>query len=246
MFTEKDKGPAPRKRGRPPGRSSRGHAVRRRLYEESIKLIAARGYEATTLRDIGRQAGVSPALLYRYFPGKRAVLLALYEELSAEFAERARAMPAGVWRKRFLFALRTSLAVLEPHQPTIAALVPTLVGDASQGVFAQATAFSRLRVQSAFESAVAGASDAPPGEDARALGRLLYLVHLLVILWWALDRSRGRRATEGLLALGARLLHPAALALRLRRVRSLVRAADELLRQGLLGESAPPDETIRP
>jgi len=212
--------------------------VRQQLYHQSIRLFAARGYEATTLREIATKAGVSPGLLYRYFPSKRAVLLALYEELSAEYALRAAAMPAGAWRERFLFALRTSLAVLAPHRPAIAALVPVLVGDPGEGVFAASTAFSRRRVQSTFEEAVAGSSDAPPGPDARALGRILYLAHLAILLWWALDRSPGQRATDGLMALGAGLLPAVAMALRLGRVRRLVRTGDELLREGLFGEPA--------
>jgi len=236
MFTENSKPVETRRRGRPSGRTPRGHAARRRLYHQSIKLFAARGYEATTLREIATEAGVSPALLYRYFPSKRAVLLTLYEELSAEYARRAMAMPAGTWRERFRFALRTSLAVLAPHRATIAALVPVLVGDPSDGVFADSTAFSRRRVQSTFEEAVAGSIDAPPGSDARALGRILYLAHLAILLWWALDRSPGQRATDRLVALAARLLPAAALALRLRRVRRLTRLGDELLREGLFGE----------
>ena len=54
--------------------------MRDTLYAAALRLIAKRGYEAATLRDIAAEAGVSPALLYRYFPGKHAVVLALYEE----------------------------------------------------------------------------------------------------------------------------------------------------------------------
>src|SRR5262245_1388911 len=113
---------SPRRRGRPPGRTARGHDARRRLYEAAIRLIAARGYEQATLRDIAKRARVSPGLLYRYFPGKRAVVLALYDDLSATYARRVRHMPPGSWSERFLFALRTSLDVLRPHRKTLAGL----------------------------------------------------------------------------------------------------------------------------
>jgi AcrR family transcriptional regulator len=212
--------------------------VRQRLYHESLRLIRERGYEGTTLRDIGRRAQASPALLYRYFPSKRAILLALYDDLSADFRERAAAMPGGAWRTRFLFALHTSLAVLAPQRPTIAALVPILVGGAPDGVFAESTSFSRRRVQAVFEQAVSGARDAPRGDDGPALGRLLYLAHLLVLLLWALDRSREQRATKGLLALATPLLPAVGLALGLPRVRRLVRSVDDALREGLIGDSA--------
>src|SRR5918998_1114204 len=106
MFTQSVK---PRKRGRPPGRTPQGAAARDRLYATSIQMIATRGYEATTLRDIAKEAGVSVGLLYRYFPSKQAVVVALYDELSSEYARQAADMPTGRWRDRFLFALRTSL-----------------------------------------------------------------------------------------------------------------------------------------
>ena len=235
MFTQNVK---PRKRGRPPGQTSQGAAARDRLYATAIQLIGARGYEATTLRDIAKEADVSVGLLYRYFPSKQAVVIALYDELSTEYAREAETMPAGKWRDRFLFALNTSLAVLEPHQPALRALTPVLVGDPEEGIFAPATTFSRLRVQQVFEDAVAGASDAPGQPLGQALGRLLYLIHLTVLLWWLLDKSAGRRATAALVALTRQLLPSAALALRVPAVRRFVLSVDELVREALFGAPA--------
>ena len=63
------------------------------------RLIADRGYEATTLRDIAKEADVSVGLLYRYFPGKQAIVIALYDQLSAEYARQAADMPSGKWRE---------------------------------------------------------------------------------------------------------------------------------------------------
>src|SRR5688500_13087984 len=113
MFTKNVK---PRKRGRPAGATAQGTAARDRLYAAATQLIASRGYEATTLRDIAKEARVSVGLLYRYFPSKQAVVIALYDELSSEYARRTAGMPPGRWRDRFLFALKISLEVLEPHQ----------------------------------------------------------------------------------------------------------------------------------
>ena len=148
--------PNRRGRGRPRGRTPHGVAARLSLYKTAIALIAERGYEATTLRDVADQAGVSVGLLYRYVPSKRAVILALYDELSAKYASRAAEMKIGKWRDRFMFALSTSLQVLSPHRSTLAALVPVLIGDANEGLFTPATAFSRQRVHKVFHDAVVG------------------------------------------------------------------------------------------
>jgi AcrR family transcriptional regulator len=232
MFTENSK---PRGRGRPTGRTAEGDAARRRLYDAAIALIGERGYEAATLRDVATRAGVSAGLLYRYFPNKRAVVLALYEELSDRFAQEAAPLPRGKWRDRFIHALRLSLAVLGPHRVTLRALAPIMVGDAEEGVFARRTALSRRRVQAVFESAVAGSTDAPTETLAAAIGRLLYLLHLAVILWWLLDKSKGQRATQALVALLGQVLPSAALTLRLPPVRRFVQSADALFQEALLG-----------
>jgi AcrR family transcriptional regulator len=236
MFTKIDK---PRKRGRPPGRTAGGEATRQRLYETAIALIDERGYEGATLRDVATKAGVSPALLYRYFPNKRAVVLALYDQLSEAFAQQAVDMPRGRWRERFAFALETSLQTLGPHRVTLRALAPIMVGDAEEGVFAQNTAFSRERVQAIFQDAVFGSTDAPKHPLDDSLARLLYLAHLGVILWWLLDRSQGQAATRALVALIRQMLPSAALALRLGPVRGFVRSADALFREGLLEPHVP-------
>ncbi len=208
--------------------------MRRRLYEAAIALIGERGYEGATLREVAERIGASPALLYRYFPGKRAVVLALYDELSEAFAREAVAMPEGRWRERFVFALELSLRILGPHRVSLRALTPTMVGDAEEGVFAERTSFSRLRVQGVFAAAVGGATDGPKKEVSDALGHLLYLGHLGVILWWLLDRSPEQRATRGLIDLIRQILPTLALALRLPLTRRFVRSANLLFQEGLL------------
>jgi len=165
-------------------------------------------------------------------------VLALYDELSAEYATRAASLRPGTWRDRFVFALETSLDVLGPHRNTLSALVPVLVGDADEGLFAPRTAFSRLRVQSVFVQAVVGASDPPRGHVAPALGRLLYLVHLAVLLWWLLDKSPGQRATYALVRLLERALRMAAPVLRMPGVSGLVTAADALVQDALFGDTS--------
>jgi len=240
MFTQNVK---PRKRGRPAGPTVQGALAKDRLYATAMRLIAQRGYEATTLRDIATEAGVSVGLLYRYFPSKQAVVIALYDELSAEYARQAAGMPSGRWRDRFIFALTTSLDVLKPHQMALRALTPVLVGDPDEGIFSASTAFSRLRVQRVFEEAVTEASDAPRQPLAEALGRLLYLVHLAVLLWWLLDKSTHQRATSALVTFTQQLLPSAALALRVTPVRRFVVSVDELIREALFGNESPAEGT---
>jgi hypothetical protein len=82
-----------------------------------------------------------------------------------------------------------------------------------------------------FERVVTESSDAPKQPLAEALGRLLYLVHLAVLLWWLLDKSPNQRATAALVSLTQQLLPSAGLALRVPPVRKFVTSVDELVRE---------------
>jgi AcrR family transcriptional regulator len=225
-----------RRRGRPAGTTPQGQEMRQRLYETATRLISKHGYDSTTLRNVADKAGVSVGLLYKYFPNKRAVVIELYDRLSTEFVSKVAEARPGKWRDRFIFALKTSLDVLGPHRSTLAALIPVLVGDPSEGIFSPITALSRLRVENIFHEAVTEATDAPATKLAASLGRLLYLLHLSVIMWWLLDRSPKQRATQGLIALLQRMLPSAALALRFPPFPSFVISGDALLQDALLSD----------
>jgi AcrR family transcriptional regulator len=54
-------------------------ASRQALLEAAGELFEARGYDATTVRDIGERARVDPALIARYFGGKEGLYLATFE-----------------------------------------------------------------------------------------------------------------------------------------------------------------------
>ena len=111
-------------------------------------------------------------------------------------------------------------------------LFSTDIGDA--WLLAPATAFSRERVQKVFHEAVSGATDAPLAEAVAPLTDLLYLAHLVIILWWLLDKSPRQRATDALIALLKQVLPAAALTLRLRSARAFIVAGNKLFREALL------------
>ena len=235
MFTKNSNA---RKRGRPAGRTAQGTATERRLFEVAVESIAKAGYEAATLRDVAERAGVSVGLLYRYFPSKRAIVLALYDRLSAEYAAEARPLPPGPWHERGLYAIETSLRVLDHHRAALQALTPLIVSGGDEGLFAAATAPSRKRVQEVFHDAVVDASDAPRRDLAVALGRLLYMLHLAILLWWLLDKSPRQRATRSLVTLLRQALPSLALTLRVAAIRRFAVSLDGVIADGLLSDGA--------
>lgn len=184
------------RRGRPPGRSNKGTETAQRLYEAALDAFATAGYEATTMRDIAREAGVSPGLLYRYYPSKQSLLLRLYEERSQAYALEVRNLPPGSWQLRVTRATELSLAALAPWRSSLQAVLGVLVGPGDDGLFGSNTLTSRQRVMAAFEVAVQE-SDSPP-RCGRALSRVVYVLHLGVVLFYLLDRSSGQGASLAL------------------------------------------------
>ena len=61
---------------------------RRRLLELGTTLFARHDYDALSMAAIAREAGISKALLYHYFPSKQAYFVATLEQKAAELAGR--------------------------------------------------------------------------------------------------------------------------------------------------------------
>lgn len=62
---------------------------RRRVFEAAVSLFLERGYEQVTFADIAGSVGLARNSLYRYFPGKAAILAAWIEDELDESSRRA-------------------------------------------------------------------------------------------------------------------------------------------------------------
>ncbi|MFZ6722536.1 TetR/AcrR family transcriptional regulator [Undibacterium sp. Ji49W] len=58
---------------------SQQEQTRRNLIRTAVDLITEKGYDATTMKQIARDAGIGDATIYKYFPSKEKILLAYYE-----------------------------------------------------------------------------------------------------------------------------------------------------------------------
>jgi AcrR family transcriptional regulator len=75
--------------------STKGDRTRRRLLEIAVRRFAADGYRRTSVSDIARDAGVSPAAAYAYFSNKEALFQAAVDVDAGALVDRARAAIAG-------------------------------------------------------------------------------------------------------------------------------------------------------
>ena len=72
--------------------STKGDRTRRRLLEIAVRRFAADGFRRTSVSGIARDAGISPASAYAYFPSKEDIVFWAYrpgiERLQARLATR--------------------------------------------------------------------------------------------------------------------------------------------------------------
>ena len=69
------------RRGRPPSAEAeeRALAQRARILDAAQRCFIEQGFHAAGMARIAHQAGMSPGLIYRYFPGKAAIIRAIVE-----------------------------------------------------------------------------------------------------------------------------------------------------------------------
>lgn len=77
--------------------SGAGQVNRREdVLERAGELMAAKGYDGTSMRDIASAVGMLPGSLYYHFPSKEALFLALHRRVVSEMAERVTRVLEGV------------------------------------------------------------------------------------------------------------------------------------------------------
>lgn len=217
----------------PKARRTRG-----RILEAALGLFADRGYEATTMRDVAREAGASLGLAYRYFASKEEFALALYTRLAEESEEWARdRLAGGTVAERFEAAMLAKLDQVSSHRGPLAALLTrALDPNSSTSALGEGTAEVREKMGGVFLEVVRSASDAPRERQARELATVLYGVHLAIILYWFHDKTQDARATRELVGSVGEMLRYLRPALRLPPMtRVLSRLAGTLENVGMSG-----------
>ncbi|NVJ24102.1 MULTISPECIES: TetR/AcrR family transcriptional regulator [Myxococcus] len=128
----------------PPEPSASGEPdARERLIAASSRVLAERGYDATTVKEVARVAGVNQGLVHYYFGSKDALLLAVTREHSQQYSEELRRLreetpleqladTSFAWGERHLraspeqFRLRYELFALGLRNPELTSAVAEL------------------------------------------------------------------------------------------------------------------------
>jgi AcrR family transcriptional regulator len=120
----------------------KGERTRRRLLDIAVRRFAADGFRRTSVSDIAREAGLTPAATYAYFAGKEGLFQAAVDADAGALIDAARAaasVGASAREQLFLFVAalrehvddhplaRRVLSGLEPEVAARLVTIPSLV-----------------------------------------------------------------------------------------------------------------------
>jgi len=195
------------------------------IRDAAIASFRQRGFDATTIRLLAGELGMSVGSAYYHFPSKSHLIQELYQQVQAEhravvaplLASEAKLAP------RLRAFLHTGLDQLEPFgdhasEFALAALAP---GSDASPLSAHSEA-ARQSVITLLRETVEGSSDRLPADVAALAPEALYRIYLALTLAWVQDTSPGRARTRRLVDNGTRLLAVALPALKLPPVRRAI------------------------
>jgi AcrR family transcriptional regulator len=120
---------------------------RRELVEVGAVLFAERPYDDVVMDEVAQRAGVSRALLYRYFASKRALFAAVYERAAARLLEDTHLERGASLADQVAVGLDVHIDYFVANRNTVLAANRVLAGDPTiQAIIAEEMAELRQRL----------------------------------------------------------------------------------------------------
>jgi AcrR family transcriptional regulator len=188
----------------------KGDRTRRRVLEIAIRRFAADGFRRTSVSDIARDAGISPASTYAYFASKEALFEAAVDADAAALIDATRDRISGpTVRERWLAWLGV-LVELVPDHP-LAARVLSGHEPEVLGRLLDLPSLDRVRLELAADLRAGqgtGEIRADIDPDAIALGIETFVLSILLAYLQARPDEDERRAMSVMAVLDAALKPP--------------------------------------
>ncbi|KAB2899922.1 MAG: TetR/AcrR family transcriptional regulator [Kofleriaceae bacterium] len=176
----------------------KAEVTRQHVLDTALTLFREKGFEATTMRDIAKEAGLALGAAYYHFPSKDALLFAFYDANQAATEARASAYPAGEpLRARLGRLFHDRLRDVAPNRALLGAIIPRHANPADPvSAFSEESAAVRARAVALFDTAIA--PEELPDETRTLVAHALWMAHLAVLVYFAGDTSPGQRKTHRL------------------------------------------------
>ena len=208
-----------------PEAATKSARTRSAIIDAALKLFRERGYEATTMRAIATQAGVSVGNAYYYFESKEQLIQGFYDRAQVDHAEAARPV---LERERELGARITGvaeawLATMAPYRPFAGKFFKNAAEPTSPlSPFSAESAPARAMAIDLWREVLEGSDAKVPKRLRPHLPELLWLYMMGVVLFWVHDPTPEAAATHRVVARTAPLVVRAVNVARLPVMRNLL------------------------
>jgi len=178
-----------------------GERKRALIYDTALTLFRDKGFDATTMRDIAKAAGISLGSAYHYFPSKVAIVFAYYEEVQEAHERLLRKRLPGTEGlvERLALVFESKLELVRRDRLLLGAIGATLVqpGNELSAFSVEGRQFLERSV-ALFDSALEPLPASP--QSRRTLAFLLWVAHLGMMLRLVHDDSRGQTRSKALVS----------------------------------------------
>lgn len=179
--------------------AARGVETRERLVETALRLFRDVGFQATTMRRIADEAGVSLGNAYYYFASKDELVHELYLTIQRE--HRVRVLPmlrqGAPLEDNLRIVLHAGLDVMTPYHGFGASFVQTALPTSSRtSPFSTESGDARAMAVDLMRLAIDASNQRVSSALSPELPTLLWLVYLAVTLQWVADSSLEQRRTR--------------------------------------------------
>ncbi|MET8332760.1 TetR family transcriptional regulator [Streptosporangium canum] len=193
----------------PTQRSRGSDKTREIIVETALRLFRERGYEATTMRAIAAEAGVSVGNAYYYFASKEALIQAYYDRAQTEHEAACEELLATerAFAPRLGGVLREWVRVSEPyHEFAVKFFKHAAEPSNPLSPFSAESSPARESAIAIYRRVVEGSADRMDAELRAELPELLWLMSMGVVLFWVHDTSEGCRQTYRFIELSVPLV----------------------------------------
>ena len=174
------------------GQTLRAEQTRAAIVEAALRLFRENGYEASTMRAIAQQAGVSTGNAYYYFSSKEELIQEFYLRNYAEHLAACRAVLDAEtdFAARLRGTLRALIDVLSPYHDFAATFYKNAAEPSSPlSPFSSESSPARDASIALYREVADGSSARIDREVREQLPDLLWLYSLGIVLFWVHDTS---------------------------------------------------------
>jgi AcrR family transcriptional regulator len=181
-----------------PRTTQKAQQTRQQILDAALKLFQKKGFEATTMRDVAKEAGLAVGAAYYYFKSKEELVLGFYYDTLCSYDDACREVIPQTkdFEKRMKAVMARRFEQLAPFRHFLGVLARTGADPHSPiSPFAPETRPLRDRAIQLFAEMIEGTQIKAPAALRPHLPTLIWVYHLGLLFFWVHDRSPDQRNT---------------------------------------------------